>query len=965
MDTQFVTLLESAAAQVDFSERRRAEYSYDASNYRVAPGAVAFPRSAAEVAELVRLCHAGGIALTVRGGGTSMAGNAVGDGLVIDLSRYMNNIVSVDTAAKTAVVEPGVILSELAGAAENVSGGELTFAPDPSSKSRATVGGSIANDACGNHSVRHGRMADHVVALDLVLADGAQVTATRTGLHATDPGDTAAVARAAQISRELSSLASDNLAIFRLELGRIPRQVSGFHLSHLLPENGFDIARALAGSEGACAVVVAATVRLVDVSPSALLLILGYNDVVDAARDVPTILEFAPAAVEGIDELIVDTMRARRGADAVSELPPGHAWLYVDLDGADIESVAEQGRILLDKLKQHGRVLDGREVRDAASRAKLWRVREDGAGLSSRLELPDGTGSIASWPGWEDSAVAPENLADYLVDLRALLSRFGLVGVMYGHFGAGCMHIRITFDQRSPEGRTAMADFLQAAAELVVGHGGTLSGEHGDGRARSALLGTMYSPDMIEAFVRFKEIFDPTRILNPGIIVDPPAATDDLALDGVPTLPWRTSFALHEVGKSNDGAFADAVQRCIGVGRCRSHSGGVMCPSYRATGDEKDSTRGRSRVLQEMIRGSRTTDEGWRSEEVREALDLCLSCKACSTDCPTGVDMATYKSEFFDHYYSARRRPMAHYSLGWLPFWLKITSRIAPVVNAALATPLKSMILRMGGLTTERDLPPFASRRTLNKMIGSTTTPGSDVVLFVDSFTQGFRPEVAGAAKRVLEDARHRPEIRTDLCCGLTWISTGQLSRARKQLAATADALDDGSSRPIVVTEPSCAAALRKDLPELVDSDAARRVSARIRTFAEHVTAQTERGWVPPRAVPAEVTVQTHCHEYAVFGAQTQQRALHAVGVATVREATGCCGVAGNFGFEKNHFDTSMQVAKQALEPALNASKDAVVLTDGFSCHMQVRQINEDPTPGASSHLAQMIDPRPQGETQQ
>ena len=799
-------LFRPGSVEIDTTPRRLAEYSFDASNYRVAPIAVAFPKTPAEVSDVVNVCRRRGFAVTARGGGTSMAGNAIGNGVVLDFSRYMNRIVSIDRHAKTAVVEPGVVLSELAAAVEACTDGRLTFAPDPSSKNRATVGGSVANDACGNHSVRYGRTSDHVDALDLVIADGTRLTATRSGIKATDPEDRRAVSRAVEIETELHTLTRQHMAEFRLELGRIPRQVSGYHLAHLLPENGFDVARALVGSEGTCAIVVAATVDLVEVAPSALLLILGYSDVVEAARDIDTILRYSPAAVEGIDERIVETMRSRRGPDSVAELPTGHAWLYVELDGTDANSVSARANALLRELNDLGRLIEGRPVRDLNARKALWRVREDGAGLSARLENPDGNSSITSWPGWEDSAVAPENLADYLVDFRNLLAEFELIGIMYGHFGAGCMHIRITFDQHTEHGRDVMARFVRSAAQLVVKHGGTLSGEHGDGRARSELLPMMYSPSIMRSFAKFKQVFDPDGVLNPAIIVEPEPIIENLALAGIPTLPWHTTFALHGNHEAGAGRFAEAVQRCIGVGRCRSHTGGVMCPSFRATGDEKDSTRARARVLQTMVHESRTADDGWSSDAVRDALDLCLSCKACSTDCPTGVDMSSYKSEFFDHYYAHRRRPMSHYSLGWLPHWLRLTTRFAPIINAAMGTPAVSVILRASGLTTERDLPAFASRRRLNKLLGPTgplPIGTSDVVLFVDSFTKGFRPEVAAAARHVIEDAGHVAEVRTDLCCGLTWISTGQLAHARKQLVRTSDILDDGSERPIVLSSPA------------------------------------------------------------------------------------------------------------------------------------------------------------------
>ncbi|MDV7090759.1 FAD-binding and (Fe-S)-binding domain-containing protein [Rhodococcus opacus] len=950
--------LAEAGVSADASPRRRSEYSYDASNYRVEPLAVAFPRTVDDVVAAVAACRASGTAVIARGGGTSMAGNAIGPGLVLDFSRHMDRVLALDEEAGTVDVEPGVVLAALSREVERATGGRCTFAPDPSSKNRATVGGAIGNDACGNHSVRYGRTSDHVAEIDLVTSDGARLTATETGLRATDPADSFSITRAETLSASLARLAQENLSTFRLELGRIPRQVSGYHLQNLLPERKFNIARAVVGSEGTWAIVVGARMKLVPKPATALLVCLGYHDVVDAARDIPAILEFSPAAVEGTDEAIVATMRHRRGPDSVLGLPEGRAWLFVDLDGDDTEAVRAQADRLLARLAENGRLVHGRAAADPAERASLWRVREDGAGLSSRL-----ASGGESWPGWEDSAVAPDELADYLADLRELLAEHELTGVMYGHFGAGCMHIRITYDLRSEQGREVFRTFTRQAAELVVRHGGSLSGEHGDGRARSEFLPLMYSPEMMAAFSECRRLWDPAGILNPGSMTEPDPMDAHLALAGVPQREWRTSFDLHPAHAGTD-PWVHAAQGCIGVGRCRADSGGVMCPSYRATRDEKDSTRGRARVLQDMVRGARTVEEGWRSEEVREALDLCLACKACSTDCPAGVDMATYKSEFFDHYYRGRLRPLAHFSLGWLPRWLKLTGRLSGAVNAVLATPLGKVAAASGGLTTKRALPRFAGAREWRREIADAgahaageTDSTDSVVLFVDTFTRGFRPEVAGAATRVLADAGHVVECSPDACCGLTWISTGQLGTAKKLLSKAAKVLDDGTDRPIVVVEPSCAAALRKDLPELVHTEQAKRVAARVRSFAAHVAERVSAGWEPSPASPPpeQAVLQTHCHEYSVFGAAAQRTVLEAAGVRNVVDANGCCGVAGNFGFEANHYDVSMQVAENALAPALRATDEsAAVLTDGFSCARQVDQL--DPSrPGL--HLAQILDP--------
>lgn len=941
--------VQSAGVDADFGPGARAQFAYDASHFRVAPLGVAYPRHTADVVALVSACADAGVAVIPRGGGTSMAGNAIGTGLVVDFSRHMNTIGLIEPEARTVVVQPGVVLDDLQRALRPHM---LQFGPDPSSHSRATLGGMIGNDACGNHSVRDGRTVRHVTELELVLADGSHLFASRGGLRAADPRDWAAVARAERLNAALGALAEENLAPIRTELGRIGRQVSGYQLQHLLPENGFDVARMLVGTEGSCAVIVGATLSLVPVPPAALLIALGYPDVVAAADDVPAILEFDPAAVEGLDESIVATMRSRRGPDSVTGLPDGSAWLFVDLDGENPGVVARRADELVGVLRARGHLSDVRVVPDPGQRASLWRVREDGAGLSARR--PDGQ---QTWSGWEDSAVDPAELPGYLRDFRKLLAEHGLTGVLYGHFGAGCIHVRIDFDLHTAAGIAAMGRFVHDAAHLVTRYHGTLSGEHGDGRARSALLSIMYSPEMLRLFAAAKDIFDPDGLLNPGIIVRPAPVTANLA--PLPIVDTPSSFTYPH----DPNGFADGVGRCVGIARCRSDTGGVMCPSYRATHDENHSTRGRARALQEMLRGDVIAD-GWRSPQVADALDLCLSCKACSSDCPVGVDMATYKSEFLHHHYRGRLRPRTHYSLGWLPLLARLAGMAPRVVNGIAGNRVTHRALAAaGGVTAQRPVPRFAAagaaRRALRPhLVGGG---GHDAVLFTDTFTRAFRPELMGAAGAVLNHAGLDLHSVQGACCGLTWITTGQLSVAKRVLTRTVAKLDPTGPGPIVVLEPSCAAALHKDLPELVPTDAARRVAARITTFAGAIEDRLDHGWQPPR-LPEKLMLQQHCHEYAVFGANTQQRVLSRLGVASVHNAAGCCGLAGNFGFERDHYEVSMGVADLALRPALaTAAAQQAIVADGFSCQTQIDHLNTDNNP-APAHLAQLLDRALQSE---
>lgn len=956
--------LAGESVEIDWSERRRSEYAYDASNYRVRPQAVAFPANADEVRRLLTVCARIGMPVTFRGGGTSMAGNAVGSGLVIDVSRRLTAVADVDMESASVWAEAGAVLSELRTHVEQQTAGALTFAPDPSSQTRATVGGSIGNDACGNHSVAYGRMTHHLIEVEMLTIDGAYLRAGRGGASAVDPSDRHSVERAAELNAQLTELAQANLAAIRVELETIPRQVSGYHLGQLLPERGFDVARALAGSEGTCAVVVRARLALVPRPQATALLCLGYRDTVDSARDVTTILPKKPSAIEGLDRSIVEIMRHRRGADSVDTLPRGSAYLMVEFSAETIDAAAEECARLEVELRAHGRVIDHAIVTDASARAKLWRVREDGAGISSRRI--DGT---QTWPGWEDSAVAPERLADYLSELLPLIEEYGYSVVTYGHFGAGCVHMRIDYDFRTEDGRARFEAFTRAAADLVIRHRGSLSGEHGDGRARSELLSVMYSPEMLELFASFKRIWDPTGLLNPGIICDPDPFSEALALEGLPAPgPTRgTELALAETGPLGvvvltkqrpviASPFVGNAHACIGVGRCRSTSGGFMCPSYRASKDEKDSTRGRARVLQELVRGNGNSIGGWADPQVREALDLCLSCKACSSDCPAGVDIADAKSELLDEHYRGRFRPFTHYSIGWLPRWLPLLSRFSALANAAAGIRLFRRMGQLLGVSAERRLPPFVSARVIRQRVAeSRFAEGGDVLLFADSFTRAFRPEAIPAAARVLRETGRTVGCTPDACCGLTWISTGQREGARRRMERLIGLFDDGTDRDIVVLEPSCAAAIRDEGPKLVGGEAAARVAARVRPFAVAAHEAMRDGWTPTAPPPDSAVVQTHCHEHAVFGSGSQRAVLRAWGVGHVVESSSCCGVAGNFGFEAEHFGMSMKVAAHSIAPALaEGGPGAVVLTDGFSCAMQVSQLD---AMRGSSHLALMLDP--------
>jgi len=924
-------LTRAGVTDVDASTRRRAEYSTDASLYRVVPDVVVFPRAPDEVGAILEVGRSLGVPLTARGAGTSIGGNAVGPGLVLDFSRHLNRVLDIDPTSATATVQPGVILDDLQRAAAPHG---LRFGPDPSTHSRCTIGGMIGNNACGSRALGYGRTADNVVELELVTGTGELLRVGR----GFDPGPSSPLPR-------LDALVQSRLGMIRTEFGRFTRQVSGYSLEHLLPEHGFDVAKACVGTEGTWGLLREATVRLVRAPSVTVLLVLGYPDMASAADAVPAILPFRPVAVEGLDARIVDVVRTRKGAAAVPDLPTGQGWLLVEIGGDDqAEVVARAAAALAAADANEGRVVD-----NAGEAAALWRIREDGAGLAARTTDPPGKS------GWEDAAVPPEHLGSYLREFEALMRERELTGVPYGHFGDGCIHIRINFPLERADGRAVFRDFLTDAAKLVASYGGSMSGEHGDGRARSELLGLMYTPEAIDTFAAVKHLFDPDDLLNPGVIVRPRPLDVDLREVSARPMRSQLAFGYHQDG----GDFSTAVHRCTGVGKCRVTSGpGVMCPSFRATRDEKDSTRGRARVLQELANGSMV--RGWRSAEVLESLDLCLSCKACSSECPTGVDMATLKAEALFQRYRGRLRPAAHYSLGWLPRWARLAALMPRTVNRVMASPIASVGKRVAGVDSRRDLPVFA-RQTFRRWFAQhPSASGDPVMLWVDTFTDYFTPEVGIAAVNVLENAGYSVRIpQQRLCCGLTLISTGQLDAARKVLNRSVTALDESARAgvPIVGLEPSCTAVFRADAVELLgDGESANAVASSVRTLAE-LLGSTD-GWEPPELSGVDAVVQPHCHHRAVLGFEADLEILRRAGI-TSRVVAGCCGLAGNFGAERGHYDVSVAIAGNDLLPAVQqADANALVLTDGFSCRTQLHDV----TGRVGIHLAELLDTKG-GET--
>ncbi|MGH2859445.1 MAG: FAD-binding and (Fe-S)-binding domain-containing protein [Solirubrobacteraceae bacterium] len=946
--------------EVRFDAGTRGAYSTDASQFRQVPLGVVTPRTIDAAAAAVAVCSRHGAPVLSRGGGTSLAGQCTNEAVVIDWSRHCNRLLSVDAERRRCVVEPGIVLDELN---RRLAPHGLRYGPEPASHPNCTLGGMIGNNSCGATAQRNGKVVDNTPALEVLLYDG-----TRFWCGPTDDARHAEIARQggrrADVYARLRRLAEAEADEIRVRFPDIPRRVSGYNLDSLLPEHGFDVAGLLVGSESTLITVLRAELALVPVVRERALVVLGFGSIADAGDAVAGIVEHEPIALEAFDRRLVrDEQLRHEHAETIEQLPDGDGWLLVQFGGETTEEADERARRLLAHL-----ALPSRRVAfldDPAREDALWHVRE--GVLSATSHVP---GERDTAEGFDDAAVPPELLGDYLRDLEALYDRHGYldeaVPAVYGHFGQGCVHSRIPFDLGSERGVADYRRFLEEAADLVVSYGGSISGEHGDGQ-RGELLERMFGPRIVEAFGEVKAIFDPDGAMNPGKVVD--ARPLDAGLRLGPGWRARELGPLEFAYPHDGGSFATAAGRCVGVGKCRAldSSGSVMCPSYQATRDEEHSTRGRARLLFEMLdgHGEGPITDGWRSEAVRDALDLCLACKGCRSDCPVNVDMATYKAEFLSHHWQGRLRPRSHYALGWLPLAAHAIARLrlAPVVNALTARPRGRRLAGLAAGLEDRPLPAFASQ-TLQQWAAArppfAAGTRGELILWPDTFTNTLHPQVGQAAVGVLEGAGWTVRVPGEpLCCGLTWISTGQLSVAKRVLRRTASALREHlrGGGLVVGLEPSCTAVFRTDAPELLpDDENIHRLSEQTLTLAEVLTQRTP-GWSPPRLDargPRHALVQVHCHQHAVLGWEADAALLRDCGVDARRLDSGCCGLAGNFGFEPGHLAVSRACAERVLLPAVRgADPQTAILADGFSCRTQIEQLGG--CGRRAVHLAQLL----------
>jgi FAD/FMN-containing dehydrogenase/Fe-S oxidoreductase len=941
-------LKSTVRGEVRFDDASRALYATDSSNYRQVPIGLVIPKDIDDVIATVAACREFGAPVLSRGGGTSVAGQTCNVAVVLDFSKYMHSVVELDPATRMARVQPGIVLDALRLEAETH---QLTFAPDPATHSRCTLGGMIGNNACGVHALFGGKTVDNVEELDILLYDGTRMRVGRT----TEDELTAIITaggRRGQIYAGLRRLRDTYSSLVRERFPDIPRRVSGYNLDQLLPENGFNVARALVGSEGTCVTILEATCELKPSPQHRRLIALGFRDAFVAADHVPAVLEYKPIGLEGFDGYLVDCMlRKNLLVDDVKLLPAGRGFLLCEL-GADSPGEVDQQIEALRAGIQHFQQLPTWALYSPDEAERVWKVRESGLGAS--VFVP---GEPSGWEGWEDSAVPPERLGAYLRELFTLIERYGYRTPMYGHFGQGCVHLRMTFDLRSAQGIANYRAFIDEATDIVLKYGGSISGEHGDGQARGALLPKMFGPELMQAFAEFKALWDPTNCMNPGKLIDPIAVydpTENLRFAGHQPTPTKTWFQY----TSNQGSFSDATTRCVGVGACRKHDSGTMCPSYMATREEKHSTRGRAHLLWEMMEGGVIRD-GWRNKEVHAALELCLSCKACKTECPTNVDMATWKAEFLAHYYEGRLHPLHHYAFGFMDRWASMASFAPSLFNLPSRTPgINSLVKAVLGVAQQRKLPQFAPKNFRDQFHRTPHPPvanGQPVLLWPDTWNNYFHPQALTAAAKILTAAGTNVQIpRKHVCCGRPLYDFGFLDQARRYLLRILDEFEPQilAGIPVVMLEPSCATVFRDELINFFPNDErAIRLSRQTIMLSEMLARQSAH-WQAPQMPGRRIVVHGHCHQKTQMTMKDEMALLRSTGADVELLDSGCCGMAGPYGFEADKYTVSQTLAERVLLPAVRAAGEHdLLVSNGFSCREQIQQN----TPRTAVHLAEVL----------
>lgn len=940
--------------EVRFDEGSRALYATDASNYRQVPIGVVLPVDEEDVIRTIALCRKYQAPVLSRGGGTSLAGQCCNVAVVMDMSKYFNKVLHVDKEKKLVSVEPGIVLDKMRKHTEDAAG--LTFGPDPATHNHCTLGGMLGNNSCGIHSVMSSfygygaRTSDNTESLTIVTYDGVKMcvgpTSDNEYYRILKEGG-----RRAEIYKKLRVFRDRYADLIREKFPNIPRRVSGYNLPELLPENGFNVARALVGSESTCVTIVEATMKLVTTPAARSLLVIGYPDIIHAGHDVPEILKFEPIGLEGIDDLLISYMRKKGLHEKyIPLLPEGNGWLLVEFGGKTKQDADNKAKGLMTDLRNRNDVPSMRLFDNPEEEQQLWTIRESGLGATAWVP-----GQPMGAPGWEDSAVEPEKVGDYLKDLRALFTRYGYNPSLYGHFGQGCVHCRVQFDLFTKEGIDKYKAFTVEAAHLVVKYGGSISGEHGDGQARGDLLEIMYGKEMIQAFREFKAIWDPQGKMNPGKVIDTYGQLSNLRIDNHYNPPQLKTFFQYP---NDNHDFARATIRCVGVGECRRHEGGTMCPSYMVTREEKHSTRGRSRLLFEMLQGN-PLKKGWHDDRVKDSLDLCLACKGCKGDCPVNVDMATYKAEFLSHYYQHRLRPRSAYAFGWIYWWARVASLMPSIVNFITHAPLLKTIAKyFAGVAPQREIPKFASvtfREWFSRHRRAVSSNKPKVILWVDTFNNFFKPETLVAGTEVLEAAGFDVIIpRQVLCCGRPLYDYGMLKTAKKMLRNILVSLQDEIQQgvPIVGLEPSCVAVFRDELCELFPHDHdAQRLRSNVMTLSEFLMERTGDFALPK--LNAQVVVHNHCHHKAIMKTDCDKELLKKMEIDFTILDSGCCGMAGSFGYEQGErYNVSVKCGERVLLPAVReASPETIILSDGFSCREQIEQL----TNRKALHLASLI----------